>query len=64
MHELIKIGSTWNMEKVMLTVLKGMTSTPADVLGSCGTLPLVNSDAVRFYREIGCAARLTSTVTL
>ncbi|GJE87583.1 GNAT family N-acetyltransferase [Phanerochaete sordida] len=35
MDELIHIGSTWNMEKVMLTVLKA------------------NSDAVRFYREIG-----------
>ena len=23
MHELIRIGRTWNMEKVMLTVLKG-----------------------------------------
>ncbi|EKM61181.1 uncharacterized protein PHACADRAFT_134503 [Phanerochaete carnosa HHB-10118-sp] len=37
MHEIIRIGRAWNMEKVMLTVLK------------------VNTDAARFYREIGYA---------
>lgn len=57
MNELTTLGGAFSMEKIMLTVFKGLYPLSLDVLQVVVELKwnfIANTSAVQFYKHIGC----------
>lgn len=53
MKELEKLCQSNNMEKVVLTVLKGLIPSLSFLTHASFTLPAVNTKAIAFYKSVG-----------